>query len=731
MIPRHLNIVSPELFREEYADTDTIMLDLIRNNPYRRLGVLANSPTRKRSSNLNHFRAFARVGRTCTSEVDYGAVIGDLPCRSEESLEKAQRELNLPVDSLKHALFWLACDGELDKAVMKKLAEGDLERAQSIATLDDNWTTLLNLHTTSLMADNMRDAAVAVVKLCELRSDMFKGIGHETLNLSEREFFDIYFGAVLENHTDSAQLLASFRNLSSATLDVHEMLSRRIADEKIRQIERILETAEYVPYDNAKTKLEAAVSLMQSAGTALEELLGIIGKENALYAMLADKIATEITRRAVCYYNNTEDDSRILSTIELFRYAEAIAISEQTIRFTHSWASEVAIEMKNLPPEEARCDVYAIRRLCCQTIYSLGDAKKLIFQCAPFLGNLKEKIGLAHPASIAVSNRVLHLTVQCVIEVVNKLTVMTSETDYSAEHLRHSRVLRIMELAWEVMSMAGQLPIDSKSAEWYERNAESLKNIACEMGVRTTHSSFRILTEQEVFNRCESKDDYEKYITIYSRGRYIQEARRRIGAINRRKSAEEREEREQQRLQAKREERERQERQRIHAEQLERERRKARLLQDIEVTQSLEEVLLYCGSDNGDPEIADAIEWRAYQLCSKKKEYRLFLKTFGNSLYSVHAEEQLRKMRPFSATKFRDFCRRYANQLIIALIFFIVLVALFLFIHFYSSGDRNRETEASFENGDVALVTALKDSAATTRFESDYVYHQLRNLITL
>ena len=89
-----------------------------------------------------------------------------------------------------------------------------------------------------------------------------------------------------------------------------ELLTR-----KIRQIERILETAEDVPYDNAKTKLEAAVSLMQSAGTALEELLGIIGKENALYAMLADKIATEITRRAVCYYNNTEDDSRILSRV--------------------------------------------------------------------------------------------------------------------------------------------------------------------------------------------------------------------------------------------------------------------------------------------------------------------------------------------------------------------------------------------------------------------------------
>lgn len=401
------------------------------------------------------------------------------------------------------------------------------------------------------------------------------------------------------------------------------------------------------------------------------------------------------------------------------------------MQFTHSWAVGVAIEMKNLPPEEARCDVDAIRELCSQTIYSVGDAKVFILKCAPFLGNLKEKIGLAHPATLAISYRVLRLAVDCVIEVVKKVMAMPAEDDYTSEHLSHNHKLRIMELAWEVMSMAGQLPIDSKSAEWYERNAESLKNIACEMGVRTTHSSFRILTEQEVFNRCESKDDYERYLQNYPHGRYTLEARRRIGAIIRRKSAEERERREQQRLQAEREERERQERQRIHAEQLERERRKARLLQDIEVTQSLEEVLLYCGSDNGDPEIADAIEWRAYQLCSKKKEYRLFLKTFGNSRYSVHAEEQLRKMRPFTATKFRDFCRRYANQLIIALIFFIVLVALFLFIHFYSSGDRNRETEASFENEDVALVTALKDSAATTRFESDYVYHQLRNLITL
>lgn len=78
-------------------------------------------------------------------------MIAESPCRSEESLEKAQCELDVPTDSLKHALFWMARDGPLDKAVMKKLAEGNLDLAQSVATLVDNWTTLLNLHTTSLM----------------------------------------------------------------------------------------------------------------------------------------------------------------------------------------------------------------------------------------------------------------------------------------------------------------------------------------------------------------------------------------------------------------------------------------------------------------------------------------------------------------------------------------------------------------------------------------------------
>lgn len=287
------------------------MLDLIRNNPYRILGVLANTPLRQRASNRQRFLAFAKVGRPSVSDVDYSSVIGESPSRSQESLEKAQRELNLPADSLKHTLFWLACDGALDRAVMKILADGDLERAQSIATLDDNWTTLLNLHTTSLMADNLREAAVAIVKLCERRSDLFKGIGHETLSLSAREFFDIYFDAVFANHIDTARLLASFKNLTIGNLDVHALLKRRVADEKLMQLERLLETAEDVPYDDAKVKLEAAVSLMQSAAKALEDLREYIGKENALYATLADKIATEITRSAVNYYNNTEDDSRI------------------------------------------------------------------------------------------------------------------------------------------------------------------------------------------------------------------------------------------------------------------------------------------------------------------------------------------------------------------------------------------------------------------------------------
>lgn len=165
------------------------------------------------------------------------------------------------------------------------------------------------------------------MKLCERRSDLFKGIGHETLSLSAREFFDIYFDAVFANHIDTARLLASFKNLTIGNLDVHALLKRRVADEKLMQLERLLETAEDVPYNDAKVKLEAAVSLMQSAAKALEDLREYIGKENALYTTLADKIATEITRSAVNYYNNTEDDSKILSTIELFRYADSIAVT--------------------------------------------------------------------------------------------------------------------------------------------------------------------------------------------------------------------------------------------------------------------------------------------------------------------------------------------------------------------------------------------------------------------
>ena len=113
--------------------------------------------------------------------------------------------------------------------------------------------------------------------------------------------------------------------------------------------------------------------------------------------------------------------------------------------------------MKNLPPEEARCDVDAIRVLCSQTIYSLGDAKVLILQCAPFLGNLKEKIGLAHPATLTISYCVLRIAVDCVIEVVNKLREMPSDTDYSAEHQFHNRKLRIIELAWNSPSFLTQL----------------------------------------------------------------------------------------------------------------------------------------------------------------------------------------------------------------------------------------------------------------------------------
>ena len=162
------------------------MIGLIAHNPYRTLGVYVNSTLKERLTNVNRFKAFDKVGKSVDSDVDFNVILNVRPNRSIKNIESVLRELTLPIDQLKQALFWLASSIPADDIAMKSLSAGMLEKARSIEKKFAVWSSILNYHTLSLLAGELDKAVTAFIELASNQKQQFlNGLGLDTLVISE------------------------------------------------------------------------------------------------------------------------------------------------------------------------------------------------------------------------------------------------------------------------------------------------------------------------------------------------------------------------------------------------------------------------------------------------------------------------------------------------------------------------------------------------------------------
>ena len=80
-------------------------MNILRNNPYRLLGVYSNSPTKERLANHNRMKAFLKVGKPVSFPLDLPQYLSAIK-RTEASVMAAEAQLTLPKDQLLYAQFW-------------------------------------------------------------------------------------------------------------------------------------------------------------------------------------------------------------------------------------------------------------------------------------------------------------------------------------------------------------------------------------------------------------------------------------------------------------------------------------------------------------------------------------------------------------------------------------------------------------------------------------------------
>lgn len=278
-------------------------------------------------ANVNRFKAFEKVGKSVRTDVDFDEVIGVLPNRTSNDIAEASRELNLPIDQLKNALFWFVCTCPAEEIALKNLSAGNIEKSRSIVEKFATWSAFLNYHTMSHLCGDLDGAAIAITALIgQYKQQLLNGMSLDTINISELEFIQIYYDLISDDYSP-AEILRAFRLLRTDNIKIHDVILNIISKDYAAKIDNLISIAESTPKSDSESNRLAGLTLKRDSELILSEFK-TISDGNSAYVIIADKLALQVLQNGINYYNNTDDEDAARRIMPVFEYARRISVGQ-------------------------------------------------------------------------------------------------------------------------------------------------------------------------------------------------------------------------------------------------------------------------------------------------------------------------------------------------------------------------------------------------------------------
>ena len=286
--------------------------EIILNNPFRVLGVYANSTHREIVASISKATKFMEVGR----EVDYPldlSQVKSLRLKSEvshslEDLNNASALLSNSEERLKYAQFWFLKMTPLDEEAFKFLFEGNINQALTIWKSEDNLSSLQNRMMLYFFKGDAKYALQNGEKLYELFGDDFlKAVDSNGTLVKNAEDLIHDFIDTLVAYLKPGKLLESIK--SPVWI---EYLNQTLSDTTIAKVNEALQEAkDQLELLNNEGAASAPVFLSSGIGAKLlantkDEyyvLKRVFQPDNPRFELISDSIAKMLYECSVDEYN--------------------------------------------------------------------------------------------------------------------------------------------------------------------------------------------------------------------------------------------------------------------------------------------------------------------------------------------------------------------------------------------------------------------------------------------
>lgn len=403
-------------------------MNILRNNPYRLLGVYSNSPTKERLANHNRMKAFLKVGKPVSFPLDLPQYLSAIK-RTEASVMDAEAQLTLPKDQLLYAQFWFVKATRLDEVAFNHLFAGEIDKAEEIWQKKDTASSLQNRIVCALMREDYRRAITCAETLYgnplysnQLVSAVLGADGNADVASLAFRFLD-----VLCDEAGANQLLP-FIDDDAWGSHVEEKAVKPLVD----SIQDAIAIAKKSKGKGAEARLNAGEALRENTRNAFQQLKEFLSATDLQYQMIADKLGLEILQCGIDYFNGSDEPEAAHKAMDLQKYAQSIVVGQMAKDRCEENVDILQKIIEALPPSEVLAEDCAIKeelRKYCKLPDEICYAVTLLNKTKPHLQAIKNKLGSNNKYYLKISTQIVSNALHNLIEEVNATQKQaTSET---------------------------------------------------------------------------------------------------------------------------------------------------------------------------------------------------------------------------------------------------------------------------------------------------------------
>ena len=403
-------------------------MNILRNNPYRLLGVYSNSPTKERLANHNRMKAFLKVGKPVSFPLDLPQYLSAIQ-RTEASVMDAEAQLTLPKDQLLYAQFWFVKATHLDEVAFNHLFAGEIDKAEEIWLKKDTASSLQNRIVCALMREDYRRVITCAETLygnplysTQFASAVLGADGNADVASLAFRFLDVLCDEA------GANKLLPFITDDAWKSHVEEKAVKPLVD----SIQDAIAIAKKSKGKEAEARLNAGEALRENTRSAFQQLKGFLSATDLQYQMIADKLGLEILQCGIDYFNGSDEPEAAHKAMDLQKYAQSIVVGQMAKDRCEENVDILQKIIEALPPSEVLAEDCAIKeelRKYCKLPDEICYAVTLLNKTKPHLQAIKNKLGSNNKYYLKISTQIVSNALHNLIEEVNAAQKQaTSET---------------------------------------------------------------------------------------------------------------------------------------------------------------------------------------------------------------------------------------------------------------------------------------------------------------